>query len=103
MARTATGVVRRIPVARPGTESRRCEPGPIPRRSKTMLIWFACFNQRGGRRGADVAITHRHPPTVERGSLETGDCRAFDLAKFVAFLSTQVDVRSPDILEGVDR
>jgi integrase/recombinase XerD len=68
-----------------------------------MLIRFACFNQRGGRRGADVAITHRHPPTVERGSLETGDCRAFDLAKFVAFLSTQVDVRSPDILEGVDR
>ncbi len=26
-----------------------------------------------------------------------------DLAKFVAFLSTTVDLRSPDVLEGVDR
>jgi hypothetical protein len=51
---------RRVP-SHSGTESNRCEPGPIPRRNKATLIRLACFNQPGGRRRVYAAIARILP------------------------------------------
>jgi len=55
---------------------------PLPRQLEEYLEW--------------LAVVRNRPATTVRAYRQ-------DLAKFVAFLSTHVDVRSPDVLEGLDR
>jgi integrase/recombinase XerD len=60
-------------------------PGPhdrLPAQIEEWLEW--------------LAVQRNRPATTVRSYRQ-------DLAKFVAFLSTQVDVRSPDVLEALDR